>query len=186
MGNDAILVHLANKYYSKGKAPWLNAAVLKNILDEANKRKNSIIGKQAPNLVMQNLDLNPISMYSINKKYTLVYFWDPKCGHCKEETPTLQEFYKQNAQKLDLEVFAVCADTNMMEMKKYIVDNKMDWINVNGPRSYTHNFHELYNVYSTPVLFVLNKDKTIIAKQIKSEQLLDFITQYEINTKPKE
>jgi peroxiredoxin len=179
MGYDAILVHFAENYYANGKASWLNNEVVKNILDEAKKRSNSLIGKKGPNLVMQNINSTPISMYSIDKKYTILYFWDPKCNHCKEETPKLREFYKQNAKRLNLEVFAVCADTNMQEMKAYIVENKLDWINVNGPRSYTQNFHELYNVYSTPFIFVLDKNKTIIAKQIKSGQVLDFITDYE-------
>lgn len=179
MGYDAILVHFAENYYAKGKAPWLNVGVLKNIMDEARKRSNSLIGKQGPNLVMQDLNLKPISMYSIEKNYTILYFWDPKCGHCKEETPKLIEFYKQNTEKLDLEVFAICADTNMQAMRTYITEHKLDWINVNGPRSYTQNFHELYNVYTTPFIFVLDKNKTIIAKQIKSDQLLDFINNYE-------
>lgn len=179
MGYDAILVHFAENYYAKGKAPWLNVGVLKNILDEAKKRSNSLIGKQGPNLVMQDLNLKPISMYSIEKNYTILYFWDPKCGHCKEETPKLLEFYKQNTKKLDLEVYAICADTNMQAMKTYITEHKLDWINVNGPRSYTQNFHELYNVYTTPFIFVLDENKKIIAKQIKSDQLLDFINNYE-------
>lgn len=179
MGYDAILVHFAENYYANGKASWLNNGVVKNILDEAKKRSSSLIGKKGPNLVMHNINLSPISMYSIDKKYTILYFWDPKCNHCKEETPKLREFYKQNAKKLNLEVFAVCADTNMQEMKAYIIENKLNWVNVNGSRSYTQDFHELYNVYSTPFIFVLDKNKTIIAKQIKSDQLLDFITDYE-------
>jgi len=178
MGYDAILVHFAENYYSKGKAPWLNYGVLKNILEEAKKRSHSLIGKKGPNLVMQNINLKPISMYSIEKDYTLLYFWDPKCGHCKEETPKLLEFYKQNKEKMNLEVFAICADTNLQAMKTYISKHELNWINVNGPRSYTQNFHELYNVYSTPYIFVLDKNKTIIAKQIKSDQLLDFINNY--------
>lgn len=185
MGYDAILVHFAENYYAKGKAPWLNVGVLKNIMDEAKKRSNSLIGKQGPNLVMQNLGSTPISMYSIEKDYTILYFWDPKCSHCKEETPKLIEFYKQNKKKMNLEIFAVCADTNIQAMKTYIADHKLDWINVNGPRSYTQNFHELYNVYTTPFIFVLDKNKTIIAKQIKSDQLLDFIRNYENSKHPK-
>lgn len=185
MGYDAILVYLADNYYSKGKAPWLNVDVLKNLIDEADKRRNSLIGAQAPNLVMQGLDLHPVSMYSIDKEYLILYFWDPKCGHCKEETPKLRQFYNQNSEKFNFEVFAVCADTNMQQMKTYISENKLNWINVNGPRSYTRDFHELYNVYATPYIFVLDKNKTIIAKQINSDQLTDFIKDYEIQKKKK-
>lgn len=186
MGYDAILVHLADKYYSKGKAPSLNVDVLKNILDEAHKRNNSLIGKKAPNLVMLGLDSMPKSMYSIDKKYTILYFWNPNCGHCQVETPKLKEFYNQNAEKLNLEVYAVCTDTNMVEMKTYISENKLDWINVNGTKTYTRDFHKLYDVYSTPYIFVLDKNKTIIAKQINTDQLLRFIQEYEIQKQKKE
>ncbi|MBN2237685.1 MAG: redoxin domain-containing protein [Bacteroidales bacterium] len=179
MGYDAILVYFVDHYYTKGKAPWLNDGVFSNIIREANKRRNSLIGKKAPNLVMQTLEKIPQSMYDINKAYTLLYFWDPNCSHCKEETPKLKAFYTKYAKQFDLEVFAVCADTNLKEMKEYIAKNKLSWINVNGPRSYTQDFHELYNVYSTPTLFVLNREKIIIAKQIKSDQLLNFLINYQ-------
>ena len=69
-------------------------------------------------------------------------------------------------------------------MKAYIAKYKLSWTNVNGPLSYTQDFHELFNVYSTPYIFVLDKDKTIIAKQINSDQLFDFISNYDkIKTK---
>jgi thiol-disulfide isomerase/thioredoxin len=179
MGFDAILVYLADNYYAKGKAYWLNSNVLHNILDEAKKRRSALIGKTAPNLVMQDSLGSPISMYNIDKKYTLIYFWNPNCSHCQIETPKLLEFYNDNAKKFDLEIYAVCADTNMQEMKAYIKKNNLNWINVNGPRSYTQDFHELYNVYSTPYIFLLNRNKKIIAKQIRSKQLLNFILDYE-------
>lgn len=184
MGYDAILVHFADKYFAQGKASWLHPDVVNNILVEAEKRAHSLIGKKAPNLVMQDMELKPISMYSIEKEYTILYFWDPDCGHCKVETPKLRNFYAQNKKELDLEVFAICADTNLKAMRNYIETNKLKWINVNGPRSYTQDFHQLYNVYSTPFIFVLDKEKNIIAKQLKSEQLLDFIHNYQ-STKTK-
>jgi thiol-disulfide isomerase/thioredoxin len=184
MGYDAILVHFVDTYYSRKKAVWLNAEVEKNLLSEANKRRNSLIGKKAPELIMQNQDMTPVSLYSITKGFTLIYFWDPNCSHCKVETPKLNEFYKQNGKKMDLEVFAVCTDPDLAEMKKYITANKLTWINVNGPRSYTPDFHELYNVYSTPLLFVLDNNRTIIAKQLNVDQLADFLTKYKALSKP--
>ncbi|MBN1651818.1 MAG: redoxin domain-containing protein [Bacteroidales bacterium] len=184
MGYDKILVHFADTYYSKGKANWLNPTVLNNIIDEANKRRNALIGNKASNLVMQNADLSPVSMYAIDKKYTILYFWNPNCSHCTIETPKLRDFYLKYAKKFNLEVYAVCADANLKEMKNYMAKHKLTWINVNGSLSYTQDFHELYNVYSTPYIFVLDKDKTIIAKQINSDQLFDFISNYDkIKTK---
>ena len=178
MGHDAILVHMSDTYFSKGKAPWLDKAVVKNIMDEADKRRGTIIGQQAPNLIMQDTNLKPRSLYDIPNEYIVMFFWDPKCGHCKEEIPHLVNFYENYAEKLNVEVFAVCADSNMKEMKKAIRTRKMSFVNVNGPRSYTTDYHDLYNIFSTPVLIVLNKERKIIAKRLLSEQLPEFLENY--------
>lgn len=175
MGHDGILVYLSDHYFSKGKAPWLHEEVVKNILEEADKRRGTLIGNIAPNLIMQDTNLKPQSLHDIQNKYTILYFWDPGCGHCKKETPKLVEFYEQYKDSLDVEVFAVCADTNMAEMKKYVKNKNMNFVNVNGPRSYTTDYHDLYNIFSTPVLIVIDEDKKIIAKRLASEQLSQFI-----------
>jgi len=44
-------------------------------------------------------------------------------------------------------------------------------VNVNGTRSITANFHDLYDIYGTPVIYVLDNKKNIIAKRITAEQL---------------
>lgn len=175
MGHDAILVYLSDNYFSKGKAPWLHEDVIKNIIDEADKRRVVLIGNLAENLIMQDTNLQPHSLFDIKSDYTVMYFWDPGCGHCKKETPKLVEFYKEYGESLDVEVFTICADTSLAEMKKYIREKNMNFINVNGPRSYTSDYHELYNIFTTPVIIVLDKDKRIIAKRLVSDQLAGFI-----------
>lgn len=178
MGHDAILVYLSDHYFAKGKAPWLHKDVIQNILDEADKRRGTLIGNIAPNLIMQDTNFKPRSLHDIQQKYTILYFWDPGCGHCKKETPKLVEFYNEFSDSLDVEVFAVCADTNMAEMKKYVKSKKMNFINVNGPRSYTADYHDLYNIFSTPVLIVIDENKKIIAKRLVSEQLAQFLNDH--------
>lgn len=175
MGHDGILVYLSDHYFSKGKAPWLHEEVVKNIIDEANKRRSTLIGNIAPNLIMQDTNLKPRSLHDLTNAYTILYFWDPSCGHCKKETPRIVEFYNQYSDSLDVDVFAVCADTNMQEMKNYIKEKKMNFVNVNGPRSYTTDYHDLYNIFSTPVIIVIDQNKKIIAKRLASEQLAQFI-----------
>jgi len=178
MGHDAILVYLSDNYFSKGKADWLNEGVIKNIKEEADKRRNTLIGQQAPNLIMQDTNFKPVSLYDLKNEFVLMFFWDPGCGHCKEETPHLVDFYNKYSKEFDLEVYAVCADTNMVKMKDYITKRNMNFINVDGPRAYTTDYHDLYNIFSTPVLILLDKNKKIIAKRLLSEQLPDFIKNY--------
>lgn len=175
MGHDGILVYLSDKYFAQGKAPWLHEEVINNIIKEANKRRSTMIGNLAPNMIMQDTNLNPRSMHDIKNEYVILYFWDPACGHCKKESPKLVEFYNEFSEKLDVEIFSVCADTNLAEMKKYIRDKKMNFISVNGPRTYTQDYHDLYNVFTTPIIMVLDKNKKIIAKRLVTDQLQEFI-----------
>ena len=51
----------------------------------------------------------------------------------------------------------------------------MPFINVDGPRAVTPHFAEVYDIYSTPVIYVLDETKKIIAKRIDAEQVEDII-----------
>ena len=69
-------------------------------------------------------------------------------------------------------------DTSWIDMKKYIQKNQTTWLNVNGFYSMTPDFRELYDVHSSPVMFLLNHKKNIIAKRLLTTQMEDFIHQY--------
>ncbi|MGE0773295.1 MAG: thioredoxin-like domain-containing protein [Cyclobacteriaceae bacterium] len=180
MGLDEVYVRLYDKYIESGEMDfWLNSSIKKNMKDYADKLRLSLIGKTGPNLIMQDLSLQPKSMYDIKKKYTILYIFDPDCGHCREETPKLVSFYNKNKSRFDLEVYAVSADTSLSKMKKYITEMKMTWITVNGPRSYVGSYQNLYDAFTTPSLFILNDQKKIIAKKLPVGQLEDFLVNYE-------
>ncbi|MEI6122723.1 MAG: redoxin domain-containing protein [Bacteroidota bacterium] len=175
MGFDAVFVHMVETYYMKNQCDWLSDVLLKNITDRAMKLKPILLGKVAPNMVMQDTSLQLQSMQAIKARYTVLAFWDYNCGHCKTEIPKLVEFYNAKKKELGIEIFAVCTDTSMAEMKKFIRANKMNFINVNGPRSITPKYADLYDIFSTPVIFVLDDKKTIVAKRIDVEQIEEVI-----------
>jgi len=178
MGLDEVYVHLYDEYFETGEMDfWANDQLKKNLKDRADQLRMSLIGKKAPNLIMQDANFNRTELYDIEKKYTVIYFFDPDCGHCKKETPKLVDFY--NTTNFDVEVFAVSADTSMHKMKKYIKDMDMNWITVNGPRTFTKPYHQLYDAATTPTIYVLDRKKEIIAKKLPAERLDEFLTRYE-------
>jgi peroxiredoxin len=187
MGLDEVYVNLYDKYFASGEMKfWVNDKLMKNLKDYADRLRKSLIGNTAPNLIMQDLNFQPRSMYDIKHRYTILYIFDPDCGHCKEETPKLVEFYNKNKTKFDVEVFAVSADTSMAKMKTFINDMKMKWITVNGPRTYVGPYSDHYDAITTPSLFVIDNKKKIIAKKVPAEKLEDFFTKYEKFHKPAE
>ena len=175
MGHDAILVHIVDKYYDDPRMSWMNPTVKANLIKRANTLRPILIGKEAPLMILLDTLQNPVSLYSIKKKFTIIYFWDPECSHCKKETPVLRDFYNESGSKYDFEVYAVCMDTSWKDMKQYINKNKLNWVHVNGYYSVTSDFRELYDVHSSPVMYLLDEDKKIIAKRILTEQMKDII-----------
>lgn len=184
MGLDEVYVNVYDKYFGSGEMNfWVNDKLKKNLKDHADRLRKSLVGKKAPNLIMQDGNFKPRSMYDIKNKYTVLYIFDPECGHCKEETPKLVSFY--NKKKFDVEVYAVSADTSMAKMRNYIKDMNMKWITVNGPRTYVGSYHDLYDAMVTPSLYIIDNNKMIIGKKIPADKLEEFFTQYEKFHKPK-
>lgn len=180
MGLDAIYVHLFDKYFASGEMNfWINEAVKKNLKENADRMRLSLIGKKAPNLVMQDKDLQPKALYDINKKYTLIFFFSPDCGHCRSETPKLVEFYNTNKIKYNFEIYAVDVDTSLLKMNNFIKEMKTPWITVSGPRSYVGPYRDLYDAPTTPTLYIIDARKKIIAKKLPTGQLEDFFEKHE-------
>jgi hypothetical protein len=70
-------------------------------------------------------------------------------------------------------------------MRDYIKQFKMPWITVNGPRTYVGPYHDLYDAMTTPMLYIIDEKKKIIAKKIPIERLEEFFTNYEKSLKKK-
>ncbi|MEO7991087.1 MAG: thioredoxin-like domain-containing protein [Chryseolinea sp.] len=180
MGLDEVYVNVYDKYYGSGAMDfWVNDKLKKNLKDYADRLRKSLVGKTGANLIMQDSNLKPRSMYDIKSKYTILFIFDPDCGHCRKETPVLVDFYNKNKTKLDLEVYAVNTDSSMTQMKNYIKEMKMTWITVNAHRTYVGDYRDLYDAIMTPSLYILDRKHKIIAKKIPTEKIEDFLTQYE-------
>jgi thiol-disulfide isomerase/thioredoxin len=180
MGLDEVYVRLVDKYFVTGAMDyWISESLKKTVVEHADKLRNSLIGKTGANLAMQDQNFMRRSLYDIRKKYTILYIFDPDCGHCREESPKLVSFYEAHKAKLDLEVFAVSADTSMKKMRDYIKEMKMTWVTVNGPRSYTGQYSKQYFAETTPSLYILDDKRKIIAKGLPVSQLETFFTNYE-------
>lgn len=181
MGLDEVYVNLVDKYIATGEMDyWLDKKTVKNLIDDVDKVRRAMIGRTAPNMVMQNEDFQRRALYDLKTKYTIVYFFKPTCGHCREETPKLVKFYNENKKRLDLEVFAVSTDTTMSELRSFIKEMKSEWITVSGPRSYLDkHFSTSYYAERTPTIYILDERKKIIARRLDVDQIDDFLMNYE-------
>jgi len=177
MGHDEVFVYLVEKYYMSNQAFWVTPTMLETISKRAMQLKPILIGKVAPELIMPDTTGAYISMRSSRGHFTFLVFWDTDCGHCKIEMPKIKKFYDENKTKYDLEVFSIDTDSDIERWKKYIKENKHDWINVTGTKT-NLDYHKAYDIISTPVLFILDKDFRIIAKHISIDDAKGFLDNY--------
>jgi peroxiredoxin len=177
MGFDEIFVHMIDSYYTKGEAFWADSTTIKTLTKRANALRPILIGNKAPELILIDTSGSFVSLYHTNARYLVVIFYESECSHCKKEIKILKE--KQSTSNPHYEVFAVCTDTSLVKWKNFIEDEDLKWINVNGTRSITRNYHDLYDISMTPALFLLDEKKKIIAKRLKAEQLIPFMENFE-------
>lgn len=202
MGMDKVFAHLGNKYYcpdpvtGESKAFWLSKEKQEKICERAQKISPLLLGKVSPNLILtDSTEEKWINLHELPNNYKVIYFWDPNCGHCKKETPKLNELYKDKLKDLGIEVFAVAKamGDDFEDWKKFIRENELEFINVGltkniyniameNPRElvpkYTTveslNYSDTYDVYSTPKMFIIDKDNKFVAKQLSVEQIGEF------------
>jgi peroxiredoxin len=175
MGMDAVFVHLVEKYYVPGQAYWLKDDQLNKIISRAYSIAPNLIGQQAPPLEVQDLNAKPLSLYTTRAKYTVLVFWDPTCGHCKTEIPRLDSAFKASWRQKGVVMLGVKTEGTRDEWLQFIKDHGLNgWIHASDPQSQS-NYRRLYDVYSTPVIYLLDEKKKILAKRLGVEQLHEFL-----------
>ncbi len=176
MGHDAVMVKLADDIYLSGKADWVSKEFKDDLRKQIELIRPTLIGKKAHDLVMNSYKNVFVSLYDVEKDFTILYFWEPDCGHCIESTPKLKAFYEK-AKNQGIEVFAICTTAEKEKWSKYIQTNNLTWINGWDPQR-TSRFDLYYNIQSTPMIYILDKNKKIIAKKLSVEDIGPFIENY--------
>ena len=200
MGMDKVFVHMADTYYcpkDDTKAFWMSDASLSKVCDRADKLRPIVVGAYAPRLILpDSTEKNWIDFYTIKAEYKILYFWDPNCGHCKKTTPKLQKLYDTKFKERGIEIYAVSKATgdDFEAWKKFIRKEKLTFTNVGLTKNIYNqaqknarafipefttieslNYTDTYDIYSTPRIFVLDKDNKIMFKQLSISQLEEIL-----------
>ncbi|MDR1879224.1 MAG: DUF5106 domain-containing protein [Bacteroidales bacterium] len=178
VAHDAVFVHMVENYYAKGFCPWTDEAILERMINRAKQLSPVLIGKKAPELYMADTNGRYRSNYESPRKYTIMWFWDVSCGHCKTAGPVLVEFYNRAKDSLDFEIYAICITKEKEKWKQAIREREFPWINVGGDTA-NIDYRQVYDVPTTPIIFVLDKEKKIIVKKIGVNELETFIRDYD-------
>jgi len=186
MGQDAVFVHLFQKYFIAGDADaWMTEKYKKFVFDRGYSLMANVIGEKGADLKMADTAGRKTSLYEVSAAYTVVCFWDPTCSHCQAEVPKLDSLYKAKWKALGVKIFGVLTvDAEKDKWLRYIREHNLTaWIHVYQTRemkdaevkSNQPGFRQMYDVYQTPMLYLLDDQKKILAKKLNYEQLNDFL-----------
>jgi thiol-disulfide isomerase/thioredoxin len=193
---DAVFVHIIDTYYKTNRAKWVDQKTLDKMYERADKLRPILCGKKVEDIILPDTSGTAWhGLYELKGDYTILYFWDATCSHCKKTTPVLIDLYKEYLKPNGIEIFGVEGELEDAEWKKYTKEHNLPWVNVSdNPEINTHpekyiielkkttlaslNFRHTFDLYSYPVLFILDKDKKIIAKKLGVEQVKEFLDKY--------
>ena len=184
MGQDAVFVHLFEKYINAGEADFFTEKYRKFVNDRAYSLMANLIGQPAANLEMVDTLDKPRPLYGEEAKFFVICFWDPTCSHCKETIPKVDSIYQAKWKNEGVKLYGVMVDGGKDVWMKFIRDHNLkDWIHVYQTQTQHDadatagrpDYRQLFDVYQTPILYLLDKDKRIIAKKLTYQQFDEVI-----------
>lgn len=136
MWEDAVFVHLYEKYFSSKTYPWLSEQGKKTITDRAYSLMANILGTPATDIELPDSTGRTVSLYALQKQFTLVVFWDPTCGHCKETLPKIDSVYAARWKQDGVGIYAVAKETE---------GTRADWLRFIAEKKIGHWSHVYYS-----------------------------------------
>ena len=201
-GMDALYVHSAQKYVcgkdSASGPSGMPDAVRDHVCEKARTKAPLIIGAVSPGLVLADTSASHwIDLHAMTNDYTVVVFWSPHCGHCKQALPAFHEKYVQVLRKQGAGVYAVADATSAVlfaDWKAFVRENHFSWTDVGVPIEVYQAFmadpqrrapstttaasilyKDTWKVHSTPKYFVLDREHRIIARPKTINEVLSAI-----------
>ncbi|MEZ0541587.1 thioredoxin-like domain-containing protein [Fibrella arboris] len=175
MGTDGLFVHMAETYYLSGAMPAADPATVDNIRKRVDILKPLLVGKPFPAMTVSDTLRQPIDLKTGHGDYTVLFFYDPTCAHCRESMPALKAFATDSVKSRGVQFFAIAVDNSPDAWQKFIREFAMQgWVN-GYDFTFRTDYRKQYDVLKTPTIYVLDKNKNILARALPAEQVGDFI-----------
>lgn len=164
---DKVLDHISTTYsFEEGCE---NENIDSEVVKRLKNYQNLSVGKPAPGMILPDISGKMVDLRQFSNDYVLLIFWASWCPHCSEMMPRLKEIYHQYRPRL--EMIAISIDSDEAAYRKALEEGNFPWLNCSDLKGWGTQPAIDYNIYATPTMFLLDKQKTIIAKPITLAEL---------------
>ena len=129
----------------------------------------SYLGKDAPPLQLFNEVQVLVDLRSVDAPLTMLVFYSPLCEHCQQELPEIHRIYMDYKVK-GLQCIAISTDAKREVWLDFIKKQNWDWMNLIETAEKSQ-VEKDYAAFDLPVIYLLDKDKKIVARRVKTENL---------------
>ncbi|MCU0473608.1 MAG: AhpC/TSA family protein [Bacteroidales bacterium] len=151
--------------------------VITELMERVRILKSVAVGQKAPDFTLNDVKGNPVALSSkTGSKLLLIDFWAAWCNPCRQENPNVVKVYNQFRKK-GFDVFSVSLDRSKDAWIKAIADDKLTWTHVSDLQYWNNAAARLYGVGSIPANFLLDETGTIIAKNLRGEDLFNKVNE---------
>jgi len=127
------------------------------------------VGKQAPDVVAQDLAGKTVRLGALQGKYVLVDFWATWCAPCIAELPRLQEAYRKY-HAAGFEIIAVSLDETRSAVVDFVKVRKLPWPQVHNATAGA-DLVEAFGVSSIPAAYLIDPEGKIIRLDLRGPAL---------------
>ncbi len=168
MDGEAAYVHIVNTFFTPELAYWDTRENIEKLRKHAYEMQASLMGRKGPDVVAKDQYGVEKSIYGFQSPLVLVFMFSPDCEHCQKDAAEIQRIYEKYKSR-GVEFYGIAVNTTEKEWKDFLKMNNFTFTNVFDPTN--RAIYAKYYVDITPELYVLNKDRIIVAKNLHANQL---------------
>ncbi len=167
-GFDRVITHIAETYEPAG------ACVNEDRKSELQKRMENLRrlapGKLAPDITFNEGQGTAMKLSDLDSDLVVVLFWASWCPHCNAMIPELKALYEEPANN-GFELVAISLDTSATDYGSALAAFGTRWINHADLRGWDSKPAVDYSIYATPTMFLLDRDRKILARPASVREL---------------
>ncbi len=169
----------ASEYLALQLLSQSNCKLNDDLANELESYRKMKIGNIAPDIVfsgkkiIRNIEIpTNLKLSEMNNNYTLMVFGASWCSKCKQELPKMIPYYNKWKSK-GIEIAFVALDTEEKEYTEFV--KNFPWLSSCDFKSWNTQAAKDYYVFSTPIMFLIDKNRKILLRPSTIEQVDSWI-----------